>query len=71
MVFGNVYFISKGSLPPEGATEGIGKNKQPLLGFWRKTAVTVYNLKLHDTGYLKMYITFPKGMSLLKVLLKG
>ena len=39
-------FHIKGRFPPEGA----GKNKQPILGFWRETPITIYILKLHDTG---------------------
>ena len=65
-----VYLISKGHLPPEGAPEGAEKSKQPIQGFWRYIPIAIYILKLYDIGYLGKYISIPKGTSLLKVLPK-
>ena len=71
-VFGNVYFISKGRLPPEGVAKGIERKKKHATTprVLEIDPKAIYILKLHDSGYFDMYISFPKGATILKVLLK-
>ena len=48
-------------------TEGVGDSKQSILEFWRKTYITIYVMKLHGARDLGKNISYPKGISLMKV----
>ena len=62
-----IYLISKGHLPPEGA------RKKKIIPWVLEIDshiyiyIYIYILKLNDTGYLDKYISFPKGVSILKM----